>query len=1101
MKQILCAAVSTAALMFSGAANAQTEGYYQTPALSSDLLVFSSEGDLWRADPTGGTAVRLTTHPETEMSPKLSPGGSAIAFEGNYDGAQEIYLISVTGGEPKRLTFENGGVSVRGWLDENHVLYRTSNLPGTIPMIFRSVNVLTGEVEDIPLAGVNQAALGASGNKLVFTRYGIDLFNDNVQQYRGGRMSQLWTWTMGSTEEAVRLAADFGAPIRSPMVSDDRIYFVSDKSGADNIWSVAMDGSDPVQHTELTSGLIKSPYVYNDQIVYQSGADLFVYDITSGETTSPSIYLMSDSDYKRDRWLAEPLTYLSSANITSDGKGAVMTARGHFVTAYTKDRRRIEYAVPDGTRAREAITSGDGESVYVILDRGVRGEVWKYPLNGVGEPSQITSGSDTYVWQIWAKPDSEDFLWSDKRGRLFYYDVSAKKATEIAKTASSNDSAYGDFDWSSDGRYMSYTGYDGRDMPIVFILDTKTMTTQAVTSGKFESFSAAFSEDDDWLYFISNRHFDASPGSPWGDRNMGPAFQDRGQIFALQLNPEASFPWVEKTELDLQADDEKEDEDKDEDDKDKKDEADKKDDKPSKIVLDGVASRLWQVPIENGSYYSLAATGSNLLILADAGSSNEIKKVEITSEKPELTSFTRGVNGFDLSADGKTLLVAKGRGSNASFYLVNPDKAFPSDADSSKVRIADWKLRINPSDEWVQMAEDAWRLHRDFAYDPNLRSVDWDAVGEKYLPLANRVGHRTELNDLLGQMTSNLGILHSQVRTGEVPSDKESGSAAYLGATYKAVSGGLEITHIYQAEADRPDTLGPLLGAGKDVKVGDVITAIDGRSVASIPDLDAALAMKAGDQVLLEYRRGSEAMKEIVVPASSREIGMLRYQDWVELNRRKVAEESKGEFGYLHLRAMGAADVETFARDFFEHFDKDGVIIDVRGNRGGNVDSILIASLLRKAWAFWGGLEGGPVYTNMQQAFRGHLIILIDEGTYSDGETFSAGIKALDIAPLLGTRTAGAGIWLSDRNRLVDGGQARVAEYAQYGLDGRWLAEGLGVGPDIEVSNPPFASYQGEDAQLEAAVKWLEEKVAAEPIPQLVPQPLPPVGTTGRDVK
>ena len=1094
MKQILCAAVSTTALLFSGTATAQTLGYYQTPALNSDVLVFSSEGDLWRAGPTGGTAVRLTTHPETELSPKLSPGGSAIAFEGHYDGGQEVYVMPVTGGEPKRLTFEGGGVSVRGWLDENHVLYRTTNLPGTIPMIFRSVNVTTGAVEDIPLAGVNQAALSEDGETLIFTRYGVDLFNDNVQQYRGGRMSQLWTWDMGGEDEAVRLLPDFGAPIRSPMVHDGRIYFISDKSGADNIWSVAMDGSDPVQLTQSTAGLMKTPYLYGGQIIYQTGADFTIYDIATGQSSSPNIYLMSDSDYKRDRWISDPLRYLDSYEISAEGDAAMISARGNFVTAYTKDRRRVEYFVPDGMRARSAIASGDGEAVYVILDGGVRGEIWKYPVNGAGEPEQMTSGSDTYIWRMWVKPDSEDFLYTDKKGRLFYFDVSAKSATEVDKTESSNDYAFGDFDWSKDGRYLAYTSYDKRDISQVTILDTDSMETTRLTTGKYESFSPSFSADNDWLYFISNRHFDASPGSPWGDRNMGPAFTDRGKIYALQLNPDAAFPWQDKNELALKSTDEDEDTD------DSEDEDTGGEEKASAIVLNGAASRLWEVPVSNGTYYSLAATGDSLIILADAGSSNDLKKVEITTSRPELSTFTGGVTGFEITSDNKTLLVRKGRGSNTRFYLVNPGKSFPNDTDESEVRVSDWKLRINPAEEWRQMAEDAWRLHRDFAFDPNLRSVDWDAVGANYLPLAERIGHRTELNDLLGQMTSNLGILHSQVRTGEIPSDDESASPAYLGATYEPVEGGLEITHIYQGEVDRPDTLGPLLAAGVDVREGDVVTAIDGRDVQTMSELVDALTMKAGDQILLDYSRNGEALQTIVTPVSSRSASMLRYGDWVELNRRKVAELTDNEFGYLHLRAMGSSDVETFARDFYQHFDKDGLIIDVRGNRGGNVDSFIIANLLRQAWAFWSGLEGGPVYTNMQQAFRGHLIILVDEGTYSDGETFSAGIKALDMAPLLGTRTAGAGIWLSDRNPLVDQGQARVAEYAQYGLDGRWLVEGYGVAPDIEVENPPFASYQGDDAQLKAAISWLEDKLTAEPVPELIPQPIPPVGTTGRDV-
>jgi tricorn protease len=227
----------------------------------------------------------------------------------------------------------------------------------------------------------------------------------------------------------------------------------------------------------------------------------------------------------------------------------------------------------------------------------------------------------------------------------------------------------------------------------------------------------------------------------------------------------------------------------------------------------------------------------------------------------------------------------------------------------------------------------------------------------------------------------------------------------------------------------------------------------------------------------------------------------LLYRDWLQQTRASVADASDGRIGFLHIRAMGANDIAAFARDFYEHYDKPGLIIDVRGNRGGNIDSWILGLLSRKVWAFWGSSNGAPIATNMQQAFRGHLVVLVDEDTYSDGETFAAGVKALDLAPLIGTTTAGAGIWLSNRSRLVDGGMARIAESAQYGLDGRWLIEGRGVSPDQVVVNEPHALFLGKDRQLDAAIEYLQIKLEEEPIPELKPKPLPELGTNGDDVE
>jgi len=1088
------------------AVSAQTLGYYQTPAINDEVLVFASEGDLWRAPATGGAAIRLTTHPEIEASPVLSPDGKWIAFNAAYDGPAEVYVMPVAGGAPVRLTHEGGDVTVRGWLENSRVLYRTSNIPGTIPRLLRSIERETGKTEDIPLADADQATLLGDGKTIVFTRHGLSMFNDNAVQYRGGRLEQLWRYTLGTETEAVRLAPDFGAPIRSPMAWAGRIYFVSDKSGTDNIWSVREDGTDPEQHTASTAWQMRTPYLSNGRIAYQSGADLFVFDIASGATNKLDVQLTSDSDFKRERWLGSPLAFLEDARLAPSGESVSVTARGRFVTAFTGQRRRVEYALPEASRARSAAMSADGKSLYAIVDRDSFGEIWKFPADGRGEGKPVTSGTQAHIWRLIPAPVGKTVLYTTKRGQLFELDTSTGKSTQIDAAKGGGDDAFHEFIWSADGRYIAYTTFDGRDMAQVILFDTSTRTRTVLTTGKYESSAPAFSADGAWLYFLSNRNFNPTPGAPWGDRNMGPAFNARAKLYALQLDPSAAFPFAAPDELsggtaapkaeEAPATPAKKGKAK------EAPEAKEETPKQANVVLEGVQSRLWEVPVRPGDYLRIAANAKHIFLLESSGGEDppNLRRLEIRSEKPKVEDFAAKVSAFSLSADGSKLFVMTGQGPEASFLILSPGDAFPEDPSPNLVRLADWRTAVDPQDEWQQMALDAWRLHRDFAYDSKLRGVNWDKVRDHFVPLAQRVGYRAELNDLLAQMSAELGILHSQIRPGELPDDKESGEPGFLGATYEAAANGVKIVSIHAGETDRPETLGPLQKPGVDVRPGDVITAVDGKSVRTREDLVRALTMKAGQQTRLDYLRGAAALSEIVVPASRSTESQLLYSDWVDKRRKAVAAASGGRIGYLHLRAMGPGDVASFARDFYEHHDKDGLIIDVRGNRGGNIDSWIIATLLRKAWAFWPGPEEQAVSTNMQQTFRGHLAVLINEGTYSDGETFSAGVKALDLAPLIGTRTAGAGIWLSDRNPLADGGQARVAEFAQHGLDGRWLLEGLGVGPDVEVDNPPRATYLGEDAQLSSALAYLEGKIAAEPIPRLRPGPLPPVGEPGKDV-
>jgi tricorn protease len=355
------------------------------------------------------------------------------------------------------------------------------------------------------------------------------------------------------------------------------------------------------------------------------------------------------------------------------------------------------------------------------------------------------------------------------------------------------------------------------------------------------------------------------------------------------------------------------------------------------------------------------------------------------------------------------------------------------------------------------------------------------------------VADRGDLDDLLAQMMGELGALHSQIVTGDVRRAEDAADTAGLGARFERVDGGWKVTHVYRTEAELPTERGPLQAPDTDVRVDDVIVAINGRPTDDARDLSDLLRNRAGQQVLLDVRRGSSAPRRVIVTAvDARREEALRYGDWVQAARQKVERAGAGSIGYIHLFAMGPNDIATFVREFYGQYDRDGLIIDVRRNRGGNIDSWIIEKLLRRAWAFWARPSGLP-YTNMQQTFRGHLAVLTDELTYSDGETFAAGVKSLKLGPLIGTRTAGAGVWLSDGNPLVDGGRARVAEFPQYGMDGQWLVEGIGVEPDIVVENAPHATFNGQDAQLDAAIGWLRRKLETDPIPPLVPRAIPPL--------
>ena len=669
-----------------------------------------------------------------------------------------------------------------------------------------------------------------------------------------------------------------------------------------------------------------------------------------------------------------------------------------------------------------------------------------------------------------------------KRADFGAYDTKSNTKTLIDTTESTYDDSFGHFSWSPHGRYVAYTYYDAREIRRIAIYDFKTKRRETVVSGKFESFSPAFSYDGAWLYFISNRRFFATPDYPWTDRMMGTHFARRGKLYALQLDQDAEFPFQVSNEM-LESEDNKS-----ENDDSKKD---------REIDFNGLKERLWVLPTGAGDYHSLAANKDYLYILD--GEDGALYSLEIDRASDDMNVFADSVWQFDLSKDRKKMFVQTGY-NPPRFYLATASSDLTNRSDA-QVRFKDWRPTFVPSQEWHQMMEDAWRLHRAFAYDPEMRGVNWNKVYDKYFPFVQRLGHRSELDDLLGQMIAELGMMHSQIDYGDEPNDRESGYDSFLDAAFEPVPQGLKITILYHAEKDRPSTIGPLQKQNVKLRVGDIITSVDGTQVGSLRALSAQLRNKRGQQVRLDVLRANNARSVIVEPIGWWTLRRLRYSHWVEQNRATVNQRSEGEIGYLHLRGMEGRDIASFTRDFFEHFDKDGLIIDVRGNIGGNVESWITGTLLRQVWSTTQAPHGGRPTGNMHQTFRGHLAVLINESTYSDGESFAAGIKTLDIGTLVGTRTAGAGAWLTERNRLSDGGLARVSEAVQFGLDGRWIIEGRGVSPDIEVINMPVATYNGQDAQLEAAITHLQNKITAEPIPPLERHTTPPLGSNASDIE
>ncbi|GAB3433066.1 S41 family peptidase [Massilia solisilvae] len=1103
-------------LALAGSQASAADPYLRFPAIRGDALVFTAEGDIWRTSVEGGKAQRLTTHPAAETNAAISQDGKLVAFTASYEGAQEAYAMPLDGGLPKRLTFENGNVLVLGWTPQGEVLVSTENTTGPAKhRVIAAIEPQSMKRRVLPLADANDAVLDDAGRTVYFTRMGLAMTNDNVKAYRGGAHAQLWRFDLSAKREAELLFKGDMANNKRPMWWNGRLYFISDDGGSDNLWSALPDGSDRKLLTHHKEWDVRNASLGDGRIAYQLGADLYVYDIASGSDKLVKASLVSDFDQLRTRLVRSPLDALTGIEVASKAERIVLTARGRVTVAGTGSQRRVEIAVPEGARARGAVFSHDDKWIYAIADTSGENEIWRYAADGSGHGEMLTGdGVGNHRWALYPSPDGKWLAHTDKHGRTWLLDLATRANFVIDDAGKLGIDRSDQVVWSPDSRNLAFVrvgSTEQRNQIGMFNLDSKQLVF--VTTDRYAASSPAFSPDGKWLYFLSARHFNLGNASPWGDRNMGPVFDKRVGVFALALQSGTRFPFKPDDELsrpdDKPAADSKSSEtvavaekvvaaaiaDARGADKAVARPADKKPSIPA-VMYAGLKDRLYEVPVAPGNYRALAVDEKRLYLLeSDEPRKGTLRTLAISRTSPQLETFAPNVREFGLTADNKHVFYRTAAPSGpGEMLMVEAGAKAPADLSKAKIKIDDWTIVSNPRMEWTQMFNDAWRMHRDFLYDTRMRGVDWNGVRKRYAPLVERVTDRAELDDVLGMMVSEVGALHSQIRPGDLRRPPAEGVPAGLGAVLSRVADGYRVDRVYRSEPELPEERGPLAAPDVNVQEGDIIVAVNGKSLAEARDIADLLLNQAGRQVLLQVKSpGAKQPRAVIVtPVPMARQASLRYADWEQSRARQVDEASKGKIGYLHLRAMVARDIDAFARDFYANVNKDGLIIDVRRNNGGNIDSWIIEKLLRKAWAFWTS-HGSQPSPNMQNTFRGHLVVLVDELTYSDGETFAAGVKALKLAPLVGKRTAGAGVWLSDGNGLLDNGMARVAEFTQYAADGKWLIEGVGVSPDVEVDNLPFETFNGRDRQLEVAIQMLEKKLKEEPVTPHKPVEIPPI--------
>jgi tricorn protease len=1052
------------------------EGYYQSPTIHNNTIVFAAEGDLWTVSLNGGLAQRLTTHAEEESFPTISPDGKTIAFSASYEGPIEVYTMPIEGGLPVRWTFERDPSYANSWTPDGKVIYNTRAFSKVPDNQIVTIDLVTKQKTRIPLAQASEASYDATGNTVYFVR---PAYHRNVtKRYQGGTARQIWKFTQGE-EEAVKLTKNHLGESHHPMWYSGRIYFISDRDGMMNIWSMNENGEDLKQHTTHKEFDVRSASISNGNIVYQMAADLWHHNLATSKSKKINIKLMSDLDQLREKWDDKPAKYITSVHADSSGERIVITARGRVFVAPVKSGRFVSFTDKTAVRYRDAVFSHDGNNIYALSDESGEFEFISMPANGQGSGKSITSNGD--LLRHGGKPSSDGkyIAYDDLESNMYVLNI----ASGVSKKISTNQEGISDFSWSPDNKWLAFVQSASNTMAQIKIYNVETDALFDLTTDRANSFNPKWSPDGKFIYFLSDRSFTSLVGSPWGSRQPEPYFDASEKIYHVTLKKGIRSPFREDDEL--VSDSKKEDSAPKTDNKQKG----KSEEKEEKVIVsidqEGIQSRIIEVPVAPGNYFGLEVNKKALYLMSsDTGvkAKSHLSFVKIDNEDVSLKTMVSEVDGFELAGNGEKILLKKG----PSYHMIEAGTSEVTDLSKSKINLSEWKFPIIPQEDWKQIFTDAWRMERDYFYDKNMHGVDWDAMHTKYLPLVDRVTTRSELSDLIGRFVGELSALHTSVRGGDEREDNEKIAVASLGAVFSRneQNKGFKINHIYKVDPDYPDEKSPLDDPYLDVKIGDVITQVNGKNALTAIDMGELIRNEAGKQVRMTLLRGT-TLRDIIVKPIANEYN-LRYSDWEYGNRLDVEKKGENEIGYLHLRAMGSNDINQFYREFYPVFNKSGLIVDVRYNFGGNIDSFILEKLLRKAWMYWKARSGEP-YWNMPYAFRGHIVVLVNENTYSDGEAFADGFKKLKLGTTIGTRTWGGEIWLHSGNRLSDNGLARAPMMGVYGDNGKWLIEGHGFEPDIEVDNLPHATFNGQDAQLDAAINHLKKLIKEDP--RKVPAP------------
>jgi tricorn protease len=1056
------------------------------PDVHGDKIAFVYAGDIWVVEASGGTARRLTSHPGLELFPKFSPDGRWIAFTGEYGGNRQVFVISVDGGQPRQLTFHNdvgqlpprGGYDnqVLGWTpDGKDVVFRANRVPWTDrngrPYLVAAAGGMERPMR-IPESG--NGSFSPDGTRFVYTPLQSEF--RGWKRHRGGRVQDIWIYDL-EADTAERILHD-PATDNQPMWIGNTIYFTSDREHTLNLYSYDLGSKQVRKLTQHDTYDVLWPSAGTGKIVYENGGSIYLFDPAAGRSVKVPIRIYGDLPQTLPYW-KNVRAEIEAADISPTGKRAVFTARGEVLTVPAEKGEVVELAAAPGVRAMAAAWSPDGRWIAYLSDRSGEYEIWVRDAAGATAERRVTTDGD--IWRfppVWS-PDSRKLAFGDRKQRLRWVEVATGKVTDA------DHSTRGDITtcaWSPDSRFLAYTKLAKSQLSTIWIYALDEGKAFQLSGELASETEPVFDPAGRYLYFLSDRDFKltfsgferdylyTSPTRVYAAllAKDGPALfppESDEERPAQLASPAVAAPIVTDRDTPGRA--------------------------PAaaavpprvRIDVDGFEQRVQALPAAAGDYANLQASAGAVFYLAGAGPKTQLKMVDLKASKESVV--LEGIANYQLSADGKKVLFQHGDDwgiADARPGQKNHEGLLPLDK---------LQIRIHPREEWAQMYRDAWRIMRDWFYDPGMHGLDWPAMRDRYGALLPWLGCRDDLDYLLEELGAELSAGHVYVARGDEPGAPRV-EGALLGAEIEAEpSGAFRVARIFSGENWQEDFRSPLTEPGVHVEQGDYILAVDGQPTRGVDNFYRLLENKAGRVVTLRVAAspsGAGAHDEKVRPVKNEQ--NLRYYSWVRANREWVDHASGGRIGYIHMPDTATAGNRELFKYFYPQASKQALIIDDRYNGGGFIPDRMIALLSRPLLHYWVARGSEPTTTPVF-VNTGPKACLINGSAGSGGDAFPYYFRKLGLGPLIGTKTWGGLIGLRASPKLADGGSLSTPAYRFLDTEGHWGIENLGVPPDIEVVDRPDEIAKGHDPSLERAVAYLLQELEKHPPAAVKVPPIP----------